>query len=1502
MRLNMRGNFHHWIVPTASAILSILVISVIGLLLLDENEVATDTVSSAKSVGIDNDQKSLAIQKKDSLNKNLIANQSALDEREDLLGVERLGTKAVNEIWPDAEVLVEETSVPDKEGNYRRVTLIQPRDLPYPVRIEKKIATDPKTGAEKLLSENEVVADRVIIKIKPGQNTEAIESIIEEVGGVLHTPFQGSGFTIVQLPELSIEAVPKALQVLSAKREFLEYAEPDYIIHAALAPNDPRYVDGTQWGLNNLGQNGGSDDADIDAPEGWEIIQDASNVIIAVIDTGTRYTHQDLAANMWVNTGEIPNDKIDNDQNGVIDDKFGFNSILNTGDPKDDNGHGTLVAGIIGAVGNNNIGVAGIAWRTQLMAVKFLSEDGNGVITDAVECINYSRLNGAQVINASWSGVGFSQTLLNAIEETREAGILFVAAAGNFSSDNDLAPLFPASFVLDNIVSVASSTRKDEVSQFSNFGESTVDIVAPGSAIFTTFNRTDSDYVTRSGTSMATPYVSGVIALLKARFSSENHETLINRLLVGGDKVSGTQDKVRSGARVNLSGSLNLDTVPALPDFITPLRTQAASGGGSVIFHVEVSGDPPLTYSWSKDGQPIPDASQNFLVVEDIDISKEGVYKVKVANDFGLNSSSASLFVATVRPELGPALEAPNFNWRSVGFALWFNQTDVTRDGVDAAASGLISDGLISQFETSVQGPGAGSFRWRSSSEVLFDYLRFAIDDEQQISISGINDWSKETFSIPEGEHVLSWAYTKDESLSVGNDRGYVDNFVFSSENIIAPQIVSETINKVANPGANIDFSVTTTGTDPLKYQWKKDGGVLAGETKPVLNLTAVNTADTGAYRVEVSNTGGTAMSDTFNLSVQDSNNALSLALDNNEWPWRNGSDTKWFNQDTIALDGFDALQSGSISNNESSTFETTVIGPGIITFYWKVSSEDGNDALAFVINDLAQESISGEVEWQQVAFAVAAGSNVLRWVYAKNESLSLRADSGWIDKFTFNSIDSAFPSIVRQPKNTLVFLGDSLSLSADATGAQPLTYQWRKNESALPGEINNSIEITANSKTVGGIYSVEVTNSNGSVISDRSSLVVFNESDPLGQALELSESTWQTAGSSNWFPQAVINRDGEDALQSGAIGNGQFSEFSINLEGSRTLSFWWKVSSELNHDYLRFYIDNTRLAEISGLLDWQQRHIIIPEGLHNLRWIYEKDFDRSLGQDTAWVDNISFNPASDSINPALDTEGLLWNTGGDASWYPQEITTFDREEALQSGNITHGEETWVETRVIGPGILSFWWRVHSEEEHDTLGFYFDDELVEEISDNTGWQRKSCSMGGEAHTLRWRYAKNATRSSGQDAAWLDQVFFLGSVAPFDNWKARHFTSAEINDPLISGNLADADDDGVANILDYALGQDPRFADRLGHPTVATVKINNAEFLTLTYRRNKLATDIDYRVEVSNDLKVWDSSTGSTVEFGVTNLDAETELVVVRDSLPISNFPKRFMRLRVEEKD
>ena len=454
-----------------------------------------------------------------------------------------------------------------------------------------------------------------------------------------------------------------------------------------------------------------------------------------------------------------------------------------------------------------------------------------------------------------------------------------------------------------------------------------------------------------------------------------------------------------------------------------------------------------------------------------------------------------------------------------MGFALWLSQPDVTRDGIDADACGLISDNLITQFQTIVNGPGTASFWWRSSSEVLYDFLRFAIDGEQQISISGINDWSQEVISLTEGEHVLAWSYTKDGSLSIGDDRGYVDNFVFSPEDSIAPVIVSITENKVIPPGSNVGFKVVAMGTPSLRYQWEKDGVRLAGETQTQLNLTEVSFSDSGIYRVEVSTPSASILSDAFNLTIQDSDNALSLALDNETTPWSSGGSNQWFNQSTVALDGVDALQSGNISDSETSFFNTAVTGPGVASFYWKVSSEAGNDVLSFFIDDTLQESISGNIDWKQVNFAVPAGAQILRWEYEKNDSISEGTDAGWLDQFQFQSTDPELPVIIRQPINTLSTEGDSVRFTVNASGQQPLNYKWRKDGFDLPGETGEELNLISVNSSDAGIFSVQIANDFGRVISDQVSLVVFKSGDPLGQALELFNPSLSTGGNNDWFP-----------------------------------------------------------------------------------------------------------------------------------------------------------------------------------------------------------------------------------------------------------------------------------------------------------------------------------------------------------------------------------------------
>lgn len=282
-----------------------------------------------------------------------------------------------------------------------------------------------------------------------------------------------------------------AKQALAAlnKHPGVEYAEPDYQVKALGVPDDSRFDE--LWGLHNLGQTGGTEDADIDAVEAWDITTGSADVIVGVIDTGVDYSHPDLAMNMWVNPGEVAGDGVDNDGNGYIDDVHGINAITGDGDPMDDQGHGSHVSGTIGASGNNAEGVVGVNHEVSIAGCKFLSAAGTGSTSDAIECIDYfvalkNDGHNIRVTNNSWGGGGFSQALADAITASENADILFVAAAGNDAVDNDVNPHYPSSYEHESVLSIASTTHTDAMSGFSQWGLTSVDMGAPGSAILST--------------------------------------------------------------------------------------------------------------------------------------------------------------------------------------------------------------------------------------------------------------------------------------------------------------------------------------------------------------------------------------------------------------------------------------------------------------------------------------------------------------------------------------------------------------------------------------------------------------------------------------------------------------------------------------------------------------------------------------------------------------------------------------------------------------------------------------------------------------------------------------------------------------------------------------------------------------------------------------------------------------------------------------------------------
>jgi len=326
------------------------------------------------------------------------------------------------------------------------------------------------------------VAGEVLVKLKPGVSGFAVDSINAMRGLGLRGRKHAAGFERVRLAKG--RSVEETVSVLSAQPE-VEWAQPNYIYHAMKTPDDTSF--NLQWGLNNTGQtvNGASgvSDSDIDAPEAWDTTTGSSSVVIAVIDTGIDYNHPDIAGNIWTNPDD-PADGADNDGNNLVDDVRGWDFVDNDNDPMDFNGHGSHIAGIMGAVGNNAAGIAGVVWNAKLMNLRVLDRFGDGTTLGISAAIKYAVNKKADVINMSLGGGNDDTILRDAVTEAEKAGIIIVTAAGNTGVDIDIAPLYPASYTNSNIIAVTASDQSDGLPSFASYGRISVDVAAPGVNIY----------------------------------------------------------------------------------------------------------------------------------------------------------------------------------------------------------------------------------------------------------------------------------------------------------------------------------------------------------------------------------------------------------------------------------------------------------------------------------------------------------------------------------------------------------------------------------------------------------------------------------------------------------------------------------------------------------------------------------------------------------------------------------------------------------------------------------------------------------------------------------------------------------------------------------------------------------------------------------------------------------------------------------------------------------
>ncbi len=439
--------------------------------------------------------------------------------------------------------------------------------------VDEKSITD-ETSIRRESNTPRYVPGEVLVKFKSGASagsrsrSEALALIGAEVLETITTPAMEAarrGDTGDLLLVSSAIETMDAINILKNHPE-VEYAEPNWIYHHFATSNDPYYTNGSLWGMygdatspaNQFGSQAG---------EAWAAGNIGSNTVwIGIIDEGYMYTHEDLSGNVGTNPGEIAGNGVDDDGNGYVDDVYGwdFDGNNNTVFDGTSDDHGTHVAGTIGAVGGNSKGVVGVVWTVKLMNAKFLGSRG-GTTANAIKAVDYftdlKQRHGINLVatNNSWGGGGYSQGLYDAIERANQAGILFIAAAGNSTNDNDANPSYPASYNNTNIIAVASIDSNGALSSFSNWGATSVDLGAPGRGIWSTVPKSSrgrivSGYASYSGTSMATPHVTGGAALYAASHPGASASQIKNAIMNSTVPTSSLSGKTVTGGRLNVSG------------------------------------------------------------------------------------------------------------------------------------------------------------------------------------------------------------------------------------------------------------------------------------------------------------------------------------------------------------------------------------------------------------------------------------------------------------------------------------------------------------------------------------------------------------------------------------------------------------------------------------------------------------------------------------------------------------------------------------------------------------------------------------------------------------------------------------------------------------------------------------------------------------------------------------------------------------------------------------
>lgn len=1017
------------------------------------------------------------------------------------------------------------------------------------------------------------------------------------------------------------------------------YVEPDYAVTNLLTPADTAFTDGTLWALRNVGQNGGIPGADIDAVRAWDITTGGTNVIVAVIDTGIRYTHKDLEKQMWRNLQEVPGNGVDDDGNGFVDDYYGINALLDNGNPIDDDGHGTHVAGTIGAAANDNNPHVGVAWSLQLMACKFIrsgNQGGFGLSSDAIQSINYAVAKGAKILNNSWGGGPFVQAEQDAITAARGRGVLFVAAAGNDGTDNDGIPHYPASYRVDNVIAVAAIDRFDRLGDFSNYGKTSVHLGAPGVDIFSTVASTDTSYATFDGTSMAAPHVSGVAALILARFPGATLAELRERILRGTVPIPALRDTTRTGGRLNAFNALNASADGVLELTIDPPSGSAVLGGASIPVFVTVNDLFAVTNATVNGTLVGPTNTTNIVFrnngqTPDV-VTNDEIYSAMVPIPAG--ATSVTLTVTVTAPGKSNATSVVIWSVSPPPPNDYFtNAAKIPADGAfgDHLALGTNKFATLEFGEPRHAGVGtvAASIWWNWSPAVsgraivdtagsTFDTVLAVYRGNTMASltpVASVDDVAGKTQGFVMIDVTAGVTYRIAIAGATTNEFGTVRLRVepngqpdtnAPSVRITAP-ISGQTLvtNRISVSGTALDPKPNASGVSEVFVQVNSELArkaigttnwstiVLLQEGFNAIKVFAVDFAGNTSPpdQISVNFTPQIPLNDIFNNSILIQTNGttqVSSATATKEFGEPNhggneGGKSVWWS--------FRAPSDGVLFlSTSNSTFDTLLglyTGDRVNALQTVASNDDAVESVKF--SKLTQAVRSNQLYRIAVdGYAASSGQIVLETTFTPSQVYSLILNSGLGG--SVRPASGLFPSnatvvLVAQPTNNYDFVGFEGSASS----------------------IDNPFMLVVRSNMT---------------ITARFRARTFSDDFESGG---LSGLPFTSPGDVPWQVQNEIVSLGQFAARSGEIGNNQSSSLQLSSNfRAGPASFDFKVSSEPAWDKLEFLLNGTVLESWSGEVGWLTYEFSVPAGANTLVWRYSKDVNGSGGLDAAFIDNLN--------------------------------------------------------------------------------------------------------------------------------------------------------------------------------------------------------------------------------------------------------------------------------------